>query len=126
MKLTDKIAIRIYKRLKCAELVESIDEYPENERDGRDDLQFLTDEINYFRSCYEEDGHCFYESLNDARELLRETRNGKEIPLDPKTLKPKRGYYPSDIQIAKNVIAEYKQLLYYENQLKQKGYRGKW
>ena len=126
MTLTDKKAISIYKRLKMSELVESIDEYPENERDGRDDLQFLVDEISYFRSCYEEDGHCFKESLDDARELLRETRNGKKIPLDPRTLKPKYGYYPSDIEIAKSTIAEYKQLQYYENQLKEKGYFGKW
>lgn len=126
MKLTDQKAINIYKRLKCAELVESIDNYPEDERDGRNDLQFLADEISYFRSNYEESGHCFYDSLNEARELLRETRNGKKIPLDPKTLKPKRGYYPTDIQIAKDVIAEYKQLQYYENQLNKKGYYGKW
>ena len=126
MILTDKKAISIYKRLKMAELVESIDDYPEDERDGRDDLQFLADEISYFRSCYEEDGHTFCESLEQARELLRETRNGKNIPLDPRTLKPKYGYYPSDIDSAKSIIAEYKQLQYYENHLKQTGYFGKW
>lgn len=126
MKLTDKKAISIYKRLKMSELIESIDEYPEDERDGRNDLQILTDEINYFRSCFEEDGHAFKESLDDAKELLRETKNGTSIPLDPRTLKPKYGYYPSDIQIAKDVISEYKQLQYYEKRLRDMGYFGKW
>lgn len=126
MELTDKKAINIYKRLKCAELVESIDEYPEDERDGRNDLQFLADEINYFRSNFEENGHSFKESLDFARELLRETKNGKNIPLDPRTLKPKYGYYPHDIEIAKNTIAEYKQLQHYEKRLKDMGYFGKW
>lgn len=126
MKLTDQKAINIYKRLKMSELIESIDEYPENERNGRNDLQFLADEINYFRSCYEEDGHSFKESLDLAKELLRETKNGKNIPLDPRTLKPKYGYYPHDILTAKNIIAEYKQLQYYEKRLKDMGYFGKW
>lgn len=123
MKLTDKKAINIYNRLKTYELIESIDDYPENERDGRDDLQFLADEISYFRSMFEEDT-IFKDSLDDARALLRETKNGKLIPLDTKTFKPKRGYYPSDIESAKGVVAQYKQLQYYEKRLKDMGYYG--
>ncbi len=126
MKLTDQRAINIYKRLKCAELVESIDDYPEDERDGRDDLQILIDEISYFRSNFEEDGHVLKEDLDLSKELLRETKNGKSIPLDPKTLKPKYGYYPYNIDSAKGTIAEYKQLQYYEKRLNDLGYFGKW
>lgn len=124
MKLTDKKAISIYKRLKMVDLVESIDEYPENERDGRNDLQFLADEISYFKSCYDEDGHAFYDSLTQARELLHETKNGKILPLDPRTMKYKRGYQPHDIDDAKHVIAEYKQLVYYKKRLADMGYFG--
>lgn len=126
MTLTDQKAINIYKRLKMSELVESIDAYPENERDGRSDLQFLADEISYFKSCYEEDGHSFKESLDLAKELLRETKNGRVIFLDPRTLKPKYGYYPSDIESANNTISEYKQLQYYKKRLNDMGYHGKW
>lgn len=126
MKLTDQKAINIYKRLKTSELIESIDDYPEDERDGRNDLQFLVDEISYFRSNFEEDGHVLKDDLDHARRLLRETKNGTVIPLDPGTLKPKRGYYPSDIDIAKSTIAEYKQLQYYEKRLNDMGYFGKW
>lgn len=126
MKLTDQKAINIYKRLKTSELIESIDDYPEDERDGRNDLQFLVDEISYFRSNFEEDGHVLKEDLDLSKRLLRKTKNGTIIPLDPGTLKPKRGYYPSDIENAKSTIAEYKQLQYYEKRLNDMGYFGKW
>lgn len=124
MKLTNKTALSIYNRLKVAELVESIDDYPESQRDGRDDLQFLADEISYFRSMFEEDNTIFKESLDNARALLRETKNGKVIPLDPKTFQPKRGYKPYNIEDAKYVVAQYKQLQYYEKRLKDMGYYG--
>lgn len=126
MKLTDQKAINIYKRLKMIELIESIDDYPENERDGRSDLQFLVDEISYFRSNFEEDGHVLKEDLDHARRLLRKTKNGTVISVDPVTFKPKRGYWPSDIETAKSTIAEYKQLQYYEKRLNAMGYFGKW
>lgn len=126
MNLTDKQAIKIYKRLKMSELVESIDSYPENERDGRSDMQFLADEISYFRSCYEEEGHAFKDDLEDAISLLTETKNGKIVKINPKTLKPMRGYWPSDIEVAKSIYAEYRQLVYYCARLKDLGYCGKW
>lgn len=126
MIFTDKKAISIFKRLKMAELIDSIKEYPEDERDGRNDLQFLADEISYFKSCYEEDGHVYYDSLTQARELLRKTKNGKILPIDPRTMKYKRGYYPVDIEIAKSIISEYNQLGYYKKRLLDIGYTGKW
>lgn len=126
MNFTDTTVKRIYNNLKCAELRDSLDSYPEDERNGREDLQILAEEINYYRSCYEEDGHALNYSLLEAKELLKETRNGKCIPIDKVTLKPKRGYAPYDIESAKYVVAEYKQLQYYEKQLKEKGYRGNW
>lgn len=124
MKLTDKKAISIYKRLKCYDLVESIDSYPEDERDGRSDLQFLADEISYYRSCFEEDGHCFNDDLQNSKDLLRETKNGKVISLDIHTFKSKRGYTPIDIERAKETIQEYDQLKRYDKKLRDLGYYG--
>ena len=126
MKLTDQKAINIYKRLKSSDLLESIDEYPEDERDGRNDLQFLADEISYFRHTFETDGYSLNTELVDSKALLSKTKNGVVIPLNPKTLKIKRGYYPFDIEHARNVIAEYKQIKYYEKRLNSLGYFGQW
>jgi hypothetical protein len=124
MTLKDKQAINIYKRLKCYDLIENIDEYPEDERDGRSDMQFLIDEISYCKSCFEEEGHLFNYELIEARKKLRITENGKAIPFDINTLGPKKGYFPHDIERAKNVVAEYKQLGYYIKRLNNLGYYG--
>ncbi len=126
MTLTNKQAINIYNRLKCYDLVESIDEYPEDERDGRSDMQILADEISYFKSCFEEDGHCLNYDLIEARKKLRITENGKRIPFDINTLKAKKGYFPYDIEWAKRTVAEYKQLGYYIKRLNSLGYYGHW
>lgn len=126
MTLTDQKAIKIYNRLKLSDLLESIDEYPEDERDGRNDLQVLADEISYFRYMFETDGYSLNTELVNSKKLLRETRNGIAIPLNPKTLKIKRGYYPFDIEHARNVIFEYKQIKYYEKRLNSLGYFGQW
>ena len=126
MTLTDKKAIDIYKRLKCYDLIESIDEYPEDERDGRSDMQILIDEISYCKSCFEESGHLFNYELKEAREKIRVTENGKRIPFDINTLQAKKGYSPYDIERAKNVIVEYKQLQYYIKRLNSLGYYGQY
>lgn len=126
MKLKDEQVIRILKRVRLYELEEAIDTYPENERDGRSDWQMLADEAGYIYSCYHEDGHVFKDDLEGARELLRETRYGKVIPLDQRTLKPRRGYYPSDIQIAKNCVNEFNRLERLVNKLEKLGYYSKW
>ena len=124
MILTNEYAIKVFKALKNQYVRENIVLYPENERDGRDDLQFIADEIGYVISMFEEDGYTIHEELVFARELLRETKNGKEIPLILPSLAPK--YRNSDIVFAKQLVAEYKQLKYYANQLNKKGYYSKW
>lgn len=126
MELTNKEAIKMLKKARLYELEEIIDNYPEDERDGRDDWQMLADEAGYYYSCYLEDGHCFRDDLQDAREKLRETKYGKVIPLDPYTLRPRRGYYPSDIQIAKDCVNEFNRLERLVKRLEKMGYYSKW
>jgi len=103
-----------------------VDNYPDDEREGRSDIQFFADELSYAISNYNENGHCWHDDLIESRELLRETKNGKVIPLDPKTLKPCRGYRPSDIDIAKSVVNEYRRMVYRYDQLKKAGVYGRW
>lgn len=126
MKIKDKQVLKWLKSIGCLELDERIADYPEDERDGRSDIQFFADELSYALDNYNEDGHCWHEDLEQSRELLRKTKNGKCIPLDPKTLKPKYGYRPSDIASAKNTVNEYRRMVYRYDQLKKAGIYGRW
>ena len=126
MKLTDEKAIKMLKKARLYELEEMIDNYPENERDGRNDWQMLADEAGYYYSCYLEDGHCFKDDLADAREKLRETKNGKVIPIDKKTFRPLHGYWPSDLQIARDAVNEFNRLKRFVERLEKRGYYSKW
>lgn len=57
---------------------------------------------------YEEDGTTFSESLYEAKEIRRETRNFKSMPLWRESLTPK--YRESQLIDAKNVLNEYRRL----------------
>lgn len=46
MNITDKTVLSELKRIRCGELNESIDGYPEDERDGRSDMQVFADELS--------------------------------------------------------------------------------
>ena len=126
MNITDEKAKQILKKVDSLILMEAIDEYPENERDGRTDLEFIADEISYQISCFNEDGHDWKDDLADARRKLRETKNGKFIPIDPTTFKPKYGYYYSDIMNAKALVAEYKRLVNALKKLQKSDIYGFW
>ena len=126
MKFTDEKAIKMLKKARLYEIEESIDMYPENERDGRNDFQMLADEAGYVYSNYFEYGHCFHDALEEARELLRETKYGKVIPIDSRTFKPRLGYYPSDIQSAKDLVNEFNRTERLVKRLEKLGYYSKW
>lgn len=111
MNITDEKARQILKKIDSSILMETIDGYPEDERDGRSDLEFVADEISYQISCFNEDGHDWKDELEEARTRLRKTKNGKIIPLDPQSLKPIYGYYPYQLEGAKALVAEYKRLV---------------
>lgn len=108
MIITDKRALSIFKRLECYEVKESIETYPEEERDGKTDLEIILNEIDYFIYMFEEVDGALSGDLEEARKILRKTSNGKTIPLDPRSLKP---IYPEwRIKSAKHTVKEYKQL----------------
>ena len=110
MKLTDNEAIKMLKKARLFEVEEHIDSYPEDERDGRNDFQMLADEAGYVYSCFLEDGHVLRDDLEYSKRKLSETKYGKVIPLNPNTLRPKQGYYPSEIQSCKDCVNEFNRL----------------
>lgn len=126
MKLTDEIAIKMLKKVNSSILEEQVWYYPDNERDGRTDLEFLMDEVSYNYSCYLEDGHVWKDDYEDAKRLLRETKYGKTIPLDTRTMNPRNGYWPSDIQCAKDTVNEVARIKRLGERLQRMGYYGHW
>lgn len=124
MTITDAEVLKELKKVRCYELEESLEEYPEDERDGRSDFQMLADECSYILSCYDESGHCYCEDLEESKEILRETKNGKVIPLYKTTLTPV--YSKSRIENARNTINQHKRLQSLMKRLNDKGYFGKW
>ena len=129
MKITDKEALKMIKIVRYGELEESIRSYPEDERDGRSDMQFLADEVSYYISLYEEDGTVFSEDLAEAKAFMRESKNGTVIPCYA-TIPPRPKYTPAGLanrlDSARRTINEYRRLRSLMDRLNKKGYYGKW
>lgn len=129
MNITDKKALRWIKIANCDELRESIDSYPEDERGGRDDLQFLADEVSYRTSLYTEGGTSVGEDYEEAVEFLRESNNGKRM-VYYHTMPPVPKYTEIGLQnkvnSCKKSVNEYKRLISLEKRLKDLGYTGRW
>lgn len=126
MTLTDATAIKLLEKVRSVSLEESVYYYPDNERDGRSDLEFLADEVSYAVSCFNEDGHCWNDDLEDAKRKLRETKYGRIRLLDPRTMKPIYGYWDSDIASCKEIVNEYARLKRLGERLQRMGYYGRW
>lgn len=107
MKLTDKKAISILEKVRSYDLEQMVEDYPENERDGRTDLQVIKNELDWLLYCREEEGCSRCEELQEARQIIRDTRGGR-MPLNPYTLKPK--YKDYEVRQAKDDINEYNRL----------------
>lgn len=112
MKITDKEAKKQLKMIGFMELSESIETYPEEERNGRTDLEIILQEAEYFLDMYDEDT-VYYEDLEQAKEFLRESKNGKIIPCW-NTLPPMPKFstieFEIKVQEARNSINDYKRL----------------
>lgn len=121
MKFKQPLAISIYRKIKCWALIESVQEGKDEEIED-DELQFLVNEISYFRSLFEEEGTSVYEDLKVAKAILRKTVNGKVTIIDPSTMKEKEGFTKLDVLRAKDIISEYRQLKYYQKKLNKLGY----
>lgn len=124
MTITDKEVLKELDRVRSYDLREDLNTYPEDERDGRSDMQMLADEVSYILSCYSEEGHCLGDGLRESKEILRETKNGKVIPLWKETLTPM--YRESQIQMSRKIINEHRRLQNLYKRLNDKGFNGKW
>ena len=80
MKLTDKGAIDALRKVRIYDLERMIDDYPEDERDGRTDWDMIANEAGWLLDGFREDGHANREALEEAKDLIRETKNGTVFP----------------------------------------------
>lgn len=124
MKITDKEALRQLKIVKCGELDEMLDTYPDNEREGRSDLQMLADEAGYLFSLFTEDGTGHNEGYEYAREVLRETKNGTVMPLYMPSMRPV--YKAYEVDDARRFINQYRRLGNLIKRLNKMGIYSKW
>ena len=109
MNITDKAVKAIVKYIDMVELTESIESFPEDERNGKTDLEIVADEISYYlHDFYEEDGNVFSGDLEESRRILKETKNGKFIPISLMSYAPI--YSRSRIENAKSTVSEYRRL----------------
>ena len=80
MKLTDKEAINALKEVRIYDLERMIEDYPEDERDGRSDWDMIANEAGWLLDAFNEYENANYEALAEARAILRDTKNGKVFP----------------------------------------------
>ena len=124
MKINDAEVLKELKRVRSGELWCRMEDFPDDEVDGRSDMQMLADELSWLIENFEECGCCLHEDLEEAREILRETRYGKVIPLWKDSLKPV--YDKHRIQSCKDTVNEYNRLKTLMKRLNAKGIYGKW
>lgn len=124
MILKDKDAKRWLKICDCPALSESVESFPEEERDGKSDLQILADEVGYRLDLYTEEGNWVEEEYKEAVEFLKDFKRGK-IPCW-NTLPPIPKYTLAQLEVkasdAKAVVNEYKRLKSLMKRLSERGY----
>lgn len=108
MTITDKTALDLLKKADSEELSEKVTSYPDDEIDGKTDVDIVIDEIEYLIWMYEEDDTIQYQNLQLSKQILRDTDDGKVMPLHIDTLLPK--YSSSEINDSKTTVAEYNRL----------------
>lgn len=119
MKLTDLEAIKALKKVRVYDLEQMISDYPEDERDGRSDWDMIANEAGWLLDALNEEENANHEALLEAREVLRETKYGKVMPISVYTLKPK--YRPYEVQQAKDFVNMYNRLTRFVSKLKSMG-----
>lgn len=126
MNITDKEALKIINGINDNILFDTIYDYPEDERDDRTDLEFVADEISWQIYNFNDDGHDWFYDLKEAKEKLRETKNGRIKILNAETLTPMYGYWESDIQRARDIVNTYNRMTRALKRLQNKGIYGSW
>lgn len=124
MKITDNEVKKFLKQVRSSMLCDMLESYPEDERDGRTDMEMLADELSYLISCIHEDGHAYKEDAEVAADIIRETKNGKVMPLHKDTLTPV--YNLHQVRWARETINENRRLENLQKRLNAMGYYGLW
>ena len=120
MKISDKEVLKQLKIVRSSDLEDSIKTLQEDEVEGRTDMQVLKDELEYLLSLYDEGGTLHSEDLEQAREFMRETKNGKVMPCYntfPPTPKYTVTRLELEVERARNTINEYNRLKSLEKRL---------
>ena len=108
MKITDPAVLKILKRANSEELWEYVDSYPEDERDDKTDMELVMDELEYLLWMYEEEGSIQYDNLELSKKIMKDTDNGKSVPVDVPSFRLK--YSPNEIGDARATVNEYRRL----------------
>ena len=110
MELTNKKLIKMLEKARLYELefrIEEIDDTSDMEEEGMTEPEYILREVQWLIEDYNDDGCLIHEDLLSARQLLRETDNGKRIPTDL-GFRPLQGYSKYDIEQARNLVNEYR------------------
>lgn len=86
----------------------SIQEIDDPYFQGMTDMELLKEEADYLLGMYDEGGTVFSDELEEARHILRRTKNGKIIPME--NFAPIKRYNPRAVEWAKTVVNEYRRL----------------
>lgn len=107
LKITDKAVLSELKKVRSKELDNNLDSFPEEERDGKSDMDIFCDEVYYLIDMYIEPGTQQYNNLKWAREIMKKTKRGTVIPVDI-NFNPK--YSKCDVDLASEITNEVKRL----------------
>ena len=119
MKLTDPEAIKALKKVRVWDLAQMIDDYPEDERDGRSDWDMVANEAGWLLDALNEDGNANHDALLEAREIIRTTKNGTVFPGLLTSAQLKSWQYR--VQDARDFINMYNRLVRFVAKLKGMG-----
>jgi len=119
MKLTDKQAIKALKAVHIYDLEQAIEDYPEDERDGRSDWDMIANEAGWMLDAMNEDENANHEALLEAREVIRLTKNGTVFPGLLTSAQLKTWEYR--VQDARDYISMYNRLTRFVKKLKGMG-----
>lgn len=114
MKISDKELKELVDKVNDCDLEENIESFPNDELDGRGELDIVLDEVEWLIYCYEDyddsEGAGFIQGvyLLNAKQLLKDTENGKRFKglLLSSELQKKM----EEVKHARRVIAGYNNL----------------
>ena len=111
MEIKDKEVLKLLNRVNCYDLRNGIELFPEEERDGKSDMEIFLEELDYLLELFEEDS-TLRDDLIEARDFIKKTKNGKVILLNG-DLSPV--YTPSGFDLvlkrSRDIVNEYNRVM---------------